>query len=151
MPGSGVSQSSANARIAVVFHQRNDRIAEPAQLISLAAIPALVVGDFLSPPLAIALRFDEAVRATVPKATVDEDGDVVVGEHEVRPSRQTRGSRCVFDTHLPNDSAHTQLGFRPLCSDPTHPRRYFRGWLEWSELTRHFNKDIPSWLASVSG
>jgi len=70
-----------------MLHQRDDRIAEPAQLICLSPVAAAVVGDLLSPPLAIALRFHEAARATVPKATVDEDGDVVVGEHEVGPSR----------------------------------------------------------------
>lgn len=67
-----------------MLHQRDDRIAEPAQLIGLAAVAAAVVGDLLSPPLAIALRFDVAAWTAVPKAAVDEDGDVVVGEHEVR-------------------------------------------------------------------
>jgi len=106
MPGSGVSQSSADTRIAVMLHQRDDRKAEPAQLIGFSAVAAAVIGDFLAPPSAIAFRFDVAAWATVPKTAVDEDGDVVVGEHEVGSSRQTRGSRCVSDTQLPHDSAY---------------------------------------------
>jgi len=89
-----------------MLHQRDDRKAEPAQLIGFSAVAAAVIGDFLAPPSAIAFRFDVAAWATVPKTAVDEDGDVVVGEHEVRPSRQTRISRCVSDTQLPHDSAH---------------------------------------------
>jgi len=144
-------QPCLDSSVAVMLHQRDDRIAEPAQLIGLAAVAALVVGDFLTPPLSIALRFDVAAWAAVPKAAVDEDGDVVVRENYVGSPGQTCGSRRVSDTHLPHDSAHAQLGFRPSRRDSTHPRRYFRGWLEWSELTRHFNKDIllgsPRWAA----
>jgi hypothetical protein len=73
--------------VAVMLHQRDDRIAEPAQLIGLSAVATSVVGDFLTPPTAIAFRFDIAAWAAVPKAPVDEDGDVVVGEHEVGFSR----------------------------------------------------------------
>jgi len=70
-----------------MLHQRDDRIAKPAQLIGLAAVAAAIVCDFLTPPSAISLRFDVAAWTAVPKAAVDEDGDVVVGENEVGPSR----------------------------------------------------------------
>jgi hypothetical protein len=95
-----------DSSVAVVLHQRDDRIAKPAQLIGLAAVATSVVGDFLAPPPAIAFRFDVAAWTAVPKAAVDEDGDVVVWEHEVRSPGQTCRSRCVSDAHLPHDSAH---------------------------------------------
>jgi len=62
-----------------MLHQRDDRIAKPAQLIGFAAVAAAVIGDFLTPPSAIAFRFDVAAWTAVPEAAVDEDGDVVVG------------------------------------------------------------------------
>ena len=89
-----------------MFHQRDDRIAKPAQLIGFTAVAAAVIGDFLAPPSAIAFRFDVAAWATVPKTAVDKDGDVVVGEHEVRSPRQTCSYRCVFDTDPPHNSAY---------------------------------------------
>jgi len=99
-------QPCPDSCVAVVLHQRDDRVAEPAQLIGLAAVAASIVCNFLAPPPAIALRFDVAAWTAVPKAAVDEDGDVVVGEHEVRSPGQTCRSRCVSDTQLPHDSAH---------------------------------------------
>jgi len=99
-------QPCPDSSVAVVLHQRNDRIAEPAQLIGLTAVAAAIVSNLQPPPPAIAFRFDVAAWTAVPKAAVDEDGDVVVGEHEVGSPRQTRGSRCVSDAHLPHDSAY---------------------------------------------
>jgi len=61
-----------------MFHQCDDRIAEPSELIGLASVAASVIGDLLVPPSAIAFRFDVAAWATVPKAAVNEDGNAVV-------------------------------------------------------------------------
>ena len=72
-----------------MLHQRDYRIAEPAQLIGLASVAPAIIGDFLAPPPAIAFRFDVATWTAMPKASVDEDGNVVVGENEVRLSGQT--------------------------------------------------------------
>jgi len=58
-------------------------------LIGLASVAPAIIGDFLAPPPAIAFRFDVATWTAMPKASVDEDGNVVVGENEVRLSGQT--------------------------------------------------------------
>lgn len=129
-----------DSSVAVVFHQCDDRIAEPAQLIGLAAVAAAVAGDLLSPPLAIALRFDIAAWTAVPKAAVDEDGDVVVGEHEVRPSGQSFRLRGVSDANLPNNLPNSSLRLSPFRSDETHPLRHIRSWLERPRRACHSPK-----------
>ncbi len=95
-----------DSSVAVVFHQRDDRVAEPPQLIGLAAVAAAIVGNLQPPPPAIAFRFDIAAWTAVPKAAVDEDGDVVVGEHEVRSPGQTCSSCCVPDSHPTHNSSY---------------------------------------------
>lgn len=70
-----------DSSVAVMLHQCDDRIAKPAQLIGLTAVAAAVIGDLLTPPLAISLRFDKAAWATVPKTAVDENGNAVARQN----------------------------------------------------------------------
>lgn len=46
----------------------------------LAAVAFAVVGDFLAPPFAVALRLNVAAGAAVPKTAVHEDRNFEVGE-----------------------------------------------------------------------
>lgn len=95
-----------DSSVAIEFHQSDYRMAEPAQLIGLAAVAAAIIGDFLAAPPAISFGFSVSAWAAVPKAAADEDCDVVVGEHEVRSPGQTCSSCCVPDSHLTHNSPY---------------------------------------------
>jgi len=105
-----LSQSTFDSLVAVVLHQRDDGIAEPAKFSRLATVAASVVGDLLAPPPTVALGFGVAARAAVPETSVHEDGDVVVGQHEVGPARQPAGPGGVANFESSGDGAHPTLG-----------------------------------------
>jgi len=84
--------------VAVVLHKCDDGVAELAEVVSLAAITPTIVGDLLPPPLAIPLGLDVAAGAAVPEAAVHEDGDPMVGEHEVGLAGEVSRPRRVPDT-----------------------------------------------------
>ncbi len=52
------------------------------------AIAGLVAEDLLEPVLHVALRCDVVLRAAVPEATVDEDGDLRRSEDDIRCAPQ---------------------------------------------------------------
>ena len=93
-----------------MFHQRDDGIAEPAKFSRLAAVAASVVRDLLAPPPTVALRLGVAAGAAVPKTSVHEDGDVVVGQHEVGLAGQLAGLGGVANFESSGDGAHPTLG-----------------------------------------
>jgi len=81
-----------------MLHQRDYGVAELAEVISLASVASTIVGDLLSPPLAIPLGFDVAARAPVPETSMHENGDSVIGEHEVGLAGEVSRPRRVPDT-----------------------------------------------------
>jgi len=80
-----------------MLHEGDDGIAEPAEVVGLAAVAPTVVGNLLSPPLAIPLGFDVATRAAMPEASMHENCDAVVGEYEVGLAGEVSGLRRVPD------------------------------------------------------
>lgn len=103
-----------------MFHQSDDRIAKPAQLGGLSAVAFAVVGDFLAPPFAVALRLGVAAGATVPKTAVHEDGNVEVGEHQIRLAGQPTVLGGMSDSEPSGDSAHSTLGCGALGRHAPH-------------------------------
>jgi len=113
-----------------VFHEGDDGVTELAKVVGLAAVAPTVVSYLLSPPLAIPLGFDVAARAAVPEASVHEDGDPMVGEHEVGLAGEVSGLRCMPDAQLSRDSPHASLGLGVPRCDSTHALRHRSGRLK---------------------
>ena len=103
-----------------MFHLCDDRIAKPTQLIALTAVAAAVIGDFLAPLFAVALRLGVAAGAVVPETAVHEDGNVEVGEHQIGLARQPTILRCMSDFKTSGDSAHSTLGCGALGRHAPH-------------------------------
>jgi len=91
-------QPRDDSRVTVVFHEGDDGVTELAKVVGLTAITPTIVGDLLSPPLAIPLGFDVAARAPVPETSMHENGDSVIGEHEVGLAGEVSRPRRVSDT-----------------------------------------------------
>lgn len=123
-----------------MLHDGDHGIAEFAELVGLAAVTPSVVCNLLTPPLTVPLRFDVAPWAPVPETTVNEDGDAVIREEEVGPSRQISGSRRMTDTHLSHNRPDPSLRLCSLRCDATHPLRYLRCRPERAQTSRHADK-----------
>jgi len=113
-----------------MLHERDYGEAEPTEVVGLASVASTVASNLLPPPLAIPLGFDVAARAAVPEASVHEDGDPMVGEHEVGLAGEVSGLRRVPDAQLSRDSPHASFGFCIFRGDATHPLRHRSGRLE---------------------
>lgn len=100
---SALGQPRHDSRVTVVLHERDDGVAEPPQLVGLTSVAAAVVSDLLSPPSAIPPRFYVAARAPVPKATMHENGDSVIGEQQVGLAGEVSRPRRMPDTQLSCD------------------------------------------------
>ena len=83
-----------------MFHEGDHGVPELAEVVGLAAVTLTVVGDFFTPPLAISLRFYVAARAPVPKATMHENGDSVIGEQQVGLAGEVSRPRRMPDAQL---------------------------------------------------
>jgi len=105
-----------------MLHERDNGEAEPTEVVGLASVAPPVIGYLLSPPLAIPLRFDVAARAAVPEASMHEDGDPMVGEHEVGLAGEVSRPRRVPDTYLSRDFSHPKLGPSSFPRNSSHPR-----------------------------
>jgi len=127
---SGLGQPRHDPRVTVVFHEGDDGVTELAKVVGLASVAPPVIGYLLSPPLAIPLGFDVAARAPVPETAVHENGDSVVGEHQVGLAREVSRPRRMPDTQLSRDSPHTSLGLRVSRRDLAHPCRHRSGRLK---------------------
>jgi len=102
-----------------VLHQRDNGIAEQAKFGRLATVAPSVVRNLLAPPPTVALRLGVAAGAAVPKTSVHEDGDVVVGQHEVGLAGQPAGLGGVADLESSRDGTHAPLGCGSLrCHAP---------------------------------
>jgi hypothetical protein len=85
----------------------------------LASVAASVVGDLLTPPLAVAFGFGVAAGAAMPKTAMHEDGHVVVEQYEVGFARQSMCLCGVADSETSHHGTHTTLGRGSLgCHTP---------------------------------
>ena len=131
-----------------MLHQRDDGIAEPAKFSRLATVAASVVRDLLAPPPTVALRLGVAARAAVPETSVYEDGDVMVGQHEVGPARQPAGLGGVANLESSRDGTHPPLGRGSLGCNAPHAIRHFGRGLQRSQRLRHSSNHRCRWLMS---
>ena len=79
----------------------------------------------------------------MPEATVNEYGDALDGEHQIRTTGERTGSCGVPNSQLPNDPQHPSLGLSSSDCHSTHTFRYLAGWLERSTGGDHVDQDIP--------
>ena len=94
---SGLGKPRRDPRVTVVLHEGDDGEAELAEMVGLTAVAPTVVGYLLTPPPAIPLGFDVAAWAAVPEASMHENCDAVVGEHEVRLAGEVSRPRRIPD------------------------------------------------------
>lgn len=79
----------------------------------------------------------------MPEATVNEHGDALDGEHQIRTTGERTGSCGVPNSQLPNDPQHPSLGLGSADCHSTHTLRYLAGWLAWRSGGGHVDQDIP--------
>lgn len=66
----------------------------------------------------------------MPEAPVNEHGDALDGEHQIRTTWERNGSCGVPNSQLPNDAQHPSLGLGSADCHSPHTLRYLAGWLE---------------------
>lgn len=101
-------------------------------MIRFAPVTSFVCRDLFAPPNSISLGFGIAARAAVPEATVNEYGDALDGEHQIRTTGERTGSCGVPNSQLLDDAQHPSLGLGSADGHSTHTLRYLAGRLEWS-------------------
>lgn len=140
----------------VVLPDSYDRPASRGEAEVHFSISGLVSFELGLPVVAVRLRSSSVLGTAVPEATVDEDGDLLPGEYDIRLHESFRQSDRMM---LPEAKAEPVKGrsdrdlrFRVRTPIGSHPDRHLLARRVWVREPCHLVSRVASWLFDfVSG